>query len=140
MKSAIITPCGHFFHAGCLKKWLYVQETCPLCHCQLKNPTQPPGLGSEPVPQANPAAEQNTVQQEATETSGVEHQEGAGGEPVDNGQEVSKIHSLQDSPDTEGASVHSSSSEASQGEIPPEGLAEEREEAVTRDLGGCIQN
>ncbi|KAL0994711.1 hypothetical protein UPYG_G00126150 [Umbra pygmaea] len=37
MKSAVITPCSHFFHAGCLKKWLYVQETCPLCHKQLKS-------------------------------------------------------------------------------------------------------
>ncbi|XP_061658520.1 RING finger protein 145-like isoform X2 [Syngnathoides biaculeatus] len=35
--SAVITPCSHFFHAGCLKKWLYVQETCPLCHAQLKS-------------------------------------------------------------------------------------------------------
>ncbi|XP_051902999.1 RING finger protein 145-like isoform X2 [Hippocampus zosterae] len=37
LSSAVITPCGHFFHAGCLKKWLYVQETCPLCHAQLKS-------------------------------------------------------------------------------------------------------
>lgn len=37
MNSAVITPCSHFFHAGCLKKWLYVQETCPLCHSQLKS-------------------------------------------------------------------------------------------------------
>uniref|UniRef100_A0A8C0IPG4 RING finger protein 145 n=1 Tax=Chelonoidis abingdonii TaxID=106734 RepID=A0A8C0IPG4_CHEAB len=75
MKSAVITPCCHFFHSGCLKKWLYVQETCPLCHCQLKNPSQPPGLGPEPAPQPNPGAEQNTVHQEATEHLGVEHQE-----------------------------------------------------------------
>ncbi|XP_061557887.1 RING finger protein 145-like isoform X2 [Phycodurus eques] len=37
LTSAVITPCSHFFHAGCLKKWLYVQETCPLCHAQLKS-------------------------------------------------------------------------------------------------------
>lgn len=60
MKTAVITPCSHFFHAGCLKKWLYVQETCPLCHCQLKSPSQLPGLGPEPVQQPNPSAEQNT--------------------------------------------------------------------------------
>lgn len=41
MTSAVITPCSHFFHAGCLKKWLYVQETCPLCHSQLKSQSQP---------------------------------------------------------------------------------------------------
>ncbi|KAG9346842.1 hypothetical protein JZ751_007189 [Albula glossodonta] len=41
MRTAVITPCSHFFHAGCLKKWLYVQETCPLCHSQLKSQSQP---------------------------------------------------------------------------------------------------
>uniref|UniRef100_U3K1G3 RING finger protein 145 n=1 Tax=Ficedula albicollis TaxID=59894 RepID=U3K1G3_FICAL len=67
MKTAVITPCSHFFHAGCLKKWLYVQETCPLCHCQLKSPSQLPGLGPEPVQQPNPSAEQNTRPGEAAE-------------------------------------------------------------------------
>uniref|UniRef100_A0A8C6SFF0 RING finger protein 145 n=1 Tax=Neogobius melanostomus TaxID=47308 RepID=A0A8C6SFF0_9GOBI len=32
MNSAVITFCGHFFHGNCLRKWLYVQETCPMCH------------------------------------------------------------------------------------------------------------
>lgn len=32
LESARITPCKHFFHSFCLKKWLYVQEMCPLCH------------------------------------------------------------------------------------------------------------
>lgn len=32
MTSAVITYCGHFFHGNCLRKWLYVQETCPMCH------------------------------------------------------------------------------------------------------------
>lgn len=27
-----ITKCNHFFHAVCLRKWLYVQDRCPLCH------------------------------------------------------------------------------------------------------------
>lgn len=26
-----ITRCRHFFHAACLRKWLYVQEKCPMC-------------------------------------------------------------------------------------------------------------
>ncbi|XP_068958577.1 RING finger protein 145 isoform X2 [Petaurus breviceps papuanus] len=77
MKSAVITPCSHFFHAGCLKKWLYVQETCPLCHCHLKNSPHPPGLGPEPAPQPNPGTEQNIVVQEGTDPSAQEHPGGA---------------------------------------------------------------
>lgn len=49
MKTAVITPCGHFFHAGCLKKWLYVQETCPLCHGHLKSQPQ---SSNTPIPTA----------------------------------------------------------------------------------------
>lgn len=26
-----ITPCNHFFHSNCLRKWLLVQEHCPMC-------------------------------------------------------------------------------------------------------------
>ncbi|CAH1154057.1 unnamed protein product [Phaedon cochleariae] len=32
MLSAKITKCRHFFHGVCLRKWLYVQDRCPLCH------------------------------------------------------------------------------------------------------------
>lgn len=32
MRSAKITRCNHFFHGVCLRKWLYVQDHCPLCH------------------------------------------------------------------------------------------------------------
>ncbi|XP_005806040.1 RING finger protein 145 [Xiphophorus maculatus] len=47
MSSAVITPCSHFFHAGCLKKWLYVQETCPLCHSQLKSQSAASGVPNQ---------------------------------------------------------------------------------------------
>lgn len=40
MSSAVITYCGHFFHGNCLRKWLYVQETCPMCH-QTVRPSLP---------------------------------------------------------------------------------------------------
>ncbi|GFS86517.1 RING finger protein 145 [Nephila pilipes] len=46
MKVACVTPCQHFFHRTCLRKWLYVQDKCPLCHSVVtllstdKNPTQ----------------------------------------------------------------------------------------------------
>ena len=29
--TAVITECQHFFHQHCLKKWLVVQDNCPLC-------------------------------------------------------------------------------------------------------------
>ncbi|KAG5313377.1 TRC8 protein, partial [Acromyrmex insinuator] len=32
MQSAKITQCNHYFHGVCLRKWLYVQDRCPLCH------------------------------------------------------------------------------------------------------------
>lgn len=35
MTSAKVTTCRHFFHGVCLRKWLYVQDTCPLCHAAL---------------------------------------------------------------------------------------------------------
>lgn len=35
MISAKVTRCRHFFHGVCLRKWLYVQDTCPLCHSAL---------------------------------------------------------------------------------------------------------
>ncbi|XP_041441028.1 ring finger protein 145 L homeolog isoform X2 [Xenopus laevis] len=59
MNSAVITPCSHFFHPGCLKKWLYVQETCPLCHCQLKSLSQQ--ATAEPGSSTNPIVEQSAA-------------------------------------------------------------------------------
>ena len=35
MKTACVTPCEHLYHAVCLRKWLYVKETCPMCHRDL---------------------------------------------------------------------------------------------------------
>jgi len=29
---ARITNCKHLFHSICLRKWLYLQDTCPMCH------------------------------------------------------------------------------------------------------------
>lgn len=29
---ALITQCNHVFHTSCLRKWLYLQDTCPMCH------------------------------------------------------------------------------------------------------------
>lgn len=35
MSHARITPCGHYFHGSCLRKWFNVKQSCPLCHCDL---------------------------------------------------------------------------------------------------------
>ncbi|CAE1289020.1 RNF139 [Acanthosepion pharaonis] len=30
--TARVTQCNHFFHGVCLRKWLYIQDKCPMCH------------------------------------------------------------------------------------------------------------
>ena len=30
--AAKVTNCNHFFHGKCLRKWLYVTDSCPLCY------------------------------------------------------------------------------------------------------------
>ncbi|GFN84190.1 RING finger protein 145-like [Plakobranchus ocellatus] len=49
MHTACITPCAHLFHSICLRKWLYVKETCPMCHRDLavSSDTQTPEEGDE---------------------------------------------------------------------------------------------
>ncbi|PIK62969.1 putative E3 ubiquitin-protein ligase [Apostichopus japonicus] len=48
--TARITPCQHFFHGACLRKWLYMQDSCPLCHqviMQVEEDTSSPTQGQE---------------------------------------------------------------------------------------------
>ena len=33
------TPCGHYFHGNCLKKWLFSRQTCPLCNTVISTQT-----------------------------------------------------------------------------------------------------
>ncbi|KAK5858771.1 hypothetical protein PBY51_002886 [Eleginops maclovinus] len=99
MNSAVITPCSHFFHAGCLKKWLYVQETCPLCHSQLKS------LPATPNPEAPAANQSPAVQEEAPQKQtddslvdggkqeGTAEQEGGSGAAVSAGETSSSSSS-----------------------------------------------
>ena len=35
LKAAKVTPCKHYFHSLCLRKWLNVQDKCPMCHTAL---------------------------------------------------------------------------------------------------------
>ncbi|XP_068156074.1 protein TRC8 homolog isoform X2 [Drosophila tropicalis] len=58
MYTAKITRCRHFFHGVCLRKWLYVQDRCPLCHEIMMytdkaedNATQAEGAGAAPADQ-----------------------------------------------------------------------------------------
>lgn len=78
MNSAVITPCSHFFHAGCLKKWLYVQETCPLCHSQLKSQSPATSVPNQDVPAANQSP---AGQEEAT--AGNKEKDGSSNEKED---------------------------------------------------------
>ncbi|XP_069139033.1 protein TRC8 homolog [Argopecten irradians] len=38
LQNARITSCNHYFHGVCLRKWLYVQDNCPLCFKVIYNP------------------------------------------------------------------------------------------------------
>ena len=35
LEVALKTQCGHYFHRNCIRKWIYVQDFCPLCKAQL---------------------------------------------------------------------------------------------------------
>lgn len=63
MTSACVTPCRHYFHTICLRKWLYVQTTCPMCHTNIAQSgkdsendgeatsnTRVPGLSTDEAP------------------------------------------------------------------------------------------
>ncbi|KAG0725693.1 E3 ubiquitin-protein ligase synoviolin [Chionoecetes opilio] len=53
-------PCGHIFHASCLRSWFQRQQTCPTCRMDiLRQPTTtpappPPQQQPQPPPQAQP--------------------------------------------------------------------------------------
>ncbi|KOC59240.1 Protein TRC8 like protein [Habropoda laboriosa] len=66
MQSAKITRCNHYFHSVCLRKWLYVQDRCPLCHDVLyKVDTSQNNKGNEAIAgeqEAQPNGEGNAFQ------------------------------------------------------------------------------
>ncbi|XP_067884805.1 RING finger protein 145-like isoform X2 [Heterodontus francisci] len=60
MRTAVVTVCGHYYHSSCLRRWLYVQKTCPMCHQPIKPSPPPPEL-----PQQAREEEQAQEQQQA---------------------------------------------------------------------------
>lgn len=40
LQTARITFCNHYFHGVCLRKWLYIQDNCPLCYKLIYHPTK----------------------------------------------------------------------------------------------------
>ncbi|KAM4810435.1 RING finger protein 145-like [Rhinophrynus dorsalis] len=73
MSAAVITQCVHFFHADCLRKWLYIQDTCPMCHQQVKPPASERDQG------------ETETEEESGEEEGEERDE-AVSDPQDNGE------------------------------------------------------
>lgn len=68
MKTACVTPCEHLFHGVCLRKWLYVKETCPLCHRDL-------ATSSEKAEQVNETQKSNTENTNSANEESVPGQE-----------------------------------------------------------------
>lgn len=62
MTSAVVTYCGHIYHGTCLRKWLYVQETCPMCHASIK-----PSLANQMAAAGDAQPQQDQQQQQPTE-------------------------------------------------------------------------
>ncbi|KAM9348872.1 RING finger protein 145-like [Symphorus nematophorus] len=125
MNSAVITPCSHFFHAGCLKKWLYVQETCPLCHSQLKSqsPTTPVPNQDAPAANQSPAGQDEGTANKAQIDGSLpddRKEEGAGEQEGDNGH-VLTAEETSSSPGVPSAPQHlkTSSSSSSSSPSPP---------------------
>lgn len=138
MNSAVITPCSHFFHAGCLKKWLYVQETCPLCHSQLKSQSPTTTVPNQETPAANqnPAGqEEATTKQKDGALPGDGKEEGTGKLDGDNGHEGSAGESsssgVSSAPQDMVKTPSSSSSSSSSSSFPSPLVAESKNQSPT---------
>ncbi|KAH3706594.1 protein TRC8 homolog [Dreissena polymorpha] len=61
--TARVTRCNHYFHSVCLRKWLYVQDSCPLCHEVLYKPSTDSSKASEGTNANAEDANQNNLHQ-----------------------------------------------------------------------------
>lgn len=85
MNSAVITYCGHFFHGNCLRKWLYVQETCPMCHQAVRPKVADNSQSTDEAPPvATPQNTPDEVEQEDLNLPNVQNEAA----PVSEDQEV----------------------------------------------------
>ncbi|KAM7284527.1 RING finger protein 145 [Ixodes scapularis] len=66
MRAACVTKCQHLFHRTCLRKWLYIQDKCPLCHAHVSLETpgesepgesEPGGTSEAPEPRGTQEAD-----------------------------------------------------------------------------------
>lgn len=97
MTAAVITYCGHFFHGNCLRKWLYVQEICPMCHTPIKPSTTIPAPAAGDS-QPNPAQTQPHPPQQEPTTEHTDTHQGEQG-PVED-----EVHLLNKESDSEAPS------------------------------------
>uniref|UniRef100_A0A8C3PSU0 RING-type domain-containing protein n=1 Tax=Calidris pygmaea TaxID=425635 RepID=A0A8C3PSU0_9CHAR len=81
MQVAVITPCSHFFHAACLRKWLYVQDTCPMCHQQVTPVATEEDPGTERAARPAPAGGDEVPRSRGAATSPAPAQPGEDGLP-----------------------------------------------------------
>uniref|UniRef100_A0A670IUI1 RING finger protein 145-like n=1 Tax=Podarcis muralis TaxID=64176 RepID=A0A670IUI1_PODMU len=99
MTLAVVVPCGHFFHDGCLRKWFFVQDTCPLCHQQVRLEDRArqaePAVGREEASGGTePAVLDHAVRPsgdrtaEAREAAGTEQQSTLSGDSAGEGQQM----------------------------------------------------
>ena len=105
MLSAKVTACEHYFHALCLRKWLYVKEKCPMCH-QDVTPKPPDGEDrnndnvEENVNDMQNLAQVNLNALDGDDNIETEHadddcdSQAAGGEPV-NGDHLAEPQDLE---------------------------------------------
>ena len=76
MLEAKVTRCRHFFHSVCLRKWLYMQDTCPLCHAVLYKDSKKDATNeaSEQVdPDQDPVAEADSESFSEDEDDVLDH-------------------------------------------------------------------
>ncbi|XP_067134885.1 RING finger protein 145-like [Centruroides vittatus] len=67
MEVACLTPCQHYFHRTCLRKWLYIQDKCPLCHTTISVTPQQESTSANQEDNSNQSNEVNDASPTANE-------------------------------------------------------------------------